>query len=79
MLRRLARGGLAVWIVPLGCRAPRRTVYGLVLDAEGAPLGRPLPIGDARAFAVATSGADVDLYLQGASTVTWLRMACSAP
>ena len=79
VLRRLARGALALWIVPLGCRAPRRIVYGLVLDADGAPVGRPIPIGDAAGFAVAARGDDVDLYLQDASAVTWVRMACSAP
>jgi hypothetical protein len=79
VLRRLARGALAVWIAPLGCRVPRRVVYGVVLDGDGAPVGTPIPIGDAAAFAAAARSDDVDLYLQDATTVTWVRMACSAP
>ncbi len=36
-LRRLAKGALATWIAPLGCNRPRRVLYAVVLDADGAP------------------------------------------
>jgi hypothetical protein len=76
-LRRLARGALAVWITPLGCRLARRVVHAVVLDATGTPIGTPMPVGDAQSFAVATQGDDVDLYLQDETTVTWARLTCA--
>jgi hypothetical protein len=78
-LRHLQRGAIALWIAPLGCKQPRRVVYGVVLDAQGAPVGAPITVGDAAAFATASSGDDVDLYLQDPTGVTWVRMSCTAP
>lgn len=76
-LRRLARGALATWIAPVGCRVARKVVYALMIDEQGAPVGTPIPVGDAAAFAVATSGEDVDLWLQEQTSVTWVRARCA--
>jgi hypothetical protein len=78
VLRRLSRGALAAWITPIGCRSARRVVYALVLDEVGAPVGAPVPIVDATGFAVATKGDDVDVFLQDATSVTWVRATCAA-
>jgi hypothetical protein len=78
-LRPLGRGLLATWLAPLGCGAPRRVVYAVVLDAEGAPVSEPTAVGDARAFSVASAGDDVDLWLVHEDAVTWVRARCAAP
>ncbi|MEZ4308269.1 MAG: hypothetical protein R3F14_09520 [Polyangiaceae bacterium] len=78
-LRPLARGALATWAAPLGCGAERSVVHGVVLDGSGAPVSAPLPIGDGEAFAVASSGADVDLWIRHADQIAWVRMTCEAP
>jgi hypothetical protein len=77
VLRRLAHGAIAAWMAPIGCRMPRKALYALVLDESGAPVGTPIPIGDATEFAVATHGDDVDVWLQDASGVTWARADCA--
>ena len=76
-LRPLARGAIATWIAPVGCRMRRRAVYAIVLDDQGAPSGSPVPIGDAEGYAVATRGDEVDLWLSNASEVTWVRARCA--
>jgi len=76
-LRPLQQGTIATWIAPLGCNQARRVVYGLVLDAQGNPVGAPMPIGDGESFAIASSGDDVDLWLQHGDAVTWMRMRCA--
>lgn len=75
-LRRLARGALATWIAPLGCGAQRRVVYAVVLDPAGKLAGEVIPVGDAERYAVASEGDDVDLWLQQAEAVTWVRLRC---
>lgn len=76
VFRRLAHGALALWLSPVGCRSTRKVVYALVLDDAGAPVGSPVPVGDASGFAAASRGDDVDLWIQDASSVTWLRVGC---
>lgn len=76
-LRPLGVGALALWVSPLGCGAERRVLYGLVLDANGAPAGEPLPIADAETFAAASSGPDADVWLRHDDKVFWLRMSCA--
>lgn len=76
-IRRLATGGLATWIAPLGCRKPRRVIYAVVLDAEGSPVSAPMAVADGQSFAVAAAGEDVDLFLQDDVQVTWARMRCA--
>ncbi|MFT3765367.1 MAG: hypothetical protein QM820_07620 [Minicystis sp.] len=76
VLRRLARGAIAAWIAPIGCRQARKVVYAVVLDESGAPAGSPIPVGDASGFALTARGDDVDLWLQDASSVTWVRAGC---
>ena len=78
-LRRLEKGALATWVAPLGCNRPRRVLYAVVLDADGAPVGPPMAVGDAQSYAVATSGADVDLWVHHQTRVTWMRLRCAAP
>ncbi|MEP7124137.1 MAG: hypothetical protein ABJE95_24635 [Byssovorax sp.] len=78
-LRRLDRGALATWIAPLGCGRARRVVYAVVLDGDGAPVSAPMAVADASSFAVAASGADVDLWIQNEARVTWMRLRCAAP
>jgi hypothetical protein len=75
-LRRLAHGAIAVWIAPLGCRVARKVAYAVLLDEGGAPVGSPISVGDASGFAIATRGDDVDVWLQDATSVTWVRAAC---
>lgn len=76
VIRPLARGAIAVWIAPVGCRVARQVVYALVLDEAGAPVGSPIPIGDANTFGVASRGDDVDLWIQDTTSVTWVRAGC---
>lgn len=76
-IRPLSRGSIATWIAPVGCRMERRVVYAVMLDEEGAPMGAPVPVGDASSFAAASQGDDVDLWLANASEVTWVRARCS--
>jgi hypothetical protein len=78
-LRRLSKGSLAIWIAPLGCGASRHVVYAVVLDSTGAPAGSPIPIADAEHFAAASSGDDVDLWLQREQRITWIPMRCGPP
>ncbi len=78
-LRRLAKGALATWIAPLGCNRPRRVLYAVVLDADGAPVGPPMAVGDAQSYATAAAGADVDLWVHNEARVTWMRLRCAAP
>ena len=73
-----ATGALAVWVSPLGCGAPRRVVFGVALDAAGAPVGSPIPIADGETFALAVSGQDADLWIRRGEEVSWLRLACEA-
>ena len=78
-LRRLEKGALATWIAPLGCGRPRRVVYAVVLDADGAPVSAPMAVSDASTYAVAASGADVDLWVHNEARVTWMRLRCAPP
>ena len=78
-LRRLDKGALATWVAPLGCNRPRRVLYAVVLDADGAPVGAPTAVSDASSYAVAASGADVDLWVHNEARVTWMRLRCAAP
>jgi hypothetical protein len=87
-IRRLAKGYLATWMAPLGCHQARRVVYAVVLDAEGKPISDVMPIGDATppagskqppTYAVASEGADVDLWIQNGGLVSWIRARCEAP
>lgn len=78
-LRRLEKGALATWIAPLGCNRPRRVIYAVVLDVDGAPTSAPMAVGDASSYAVAAAGADVDLWVQNEARVTWMRLRCAAP
>ena len=78
-LRRLEKGFLASWIAPLGCNLQRRVVYAVVLDDDGAPTSDVMAIGDAATYGVATAGSDVDLWIQDARSVIWLRARCAAP
>ncbi len=77
-LRPLKTGALALWVSPLGCGAERRVLYGLVLDANGAPASEPLPIADAETFAAASSGADADVWFRNGDKLFWLRLTCAA-
>jgi hypothetical protein len=90
VLRRLSRGALAAYLAPVGCRSGRSVLYALRLDEAGAPVGAPVPVGDAASFAVAANGDDVDLWLLdppdarpggGADgrSVTWMRATCPSP
>jgi hypothetical protein len=76
-VRKLGKGALVTYIAELTCNKPRRVVTGVVLDERGAPVGDPIPIGDATSYAVATDGANADLYLQEGDTVTWMRLSCA--
>lgn len=76
-LRRLDRGGLAVWLAPLGCKRPRQVVYAVVLDAGGAPVSAPMAVADGTSFAVAAVGSEVDLFIQSDASVSWTRMTCA--
>jgi hypothetical protein len=76
-LRRLERGGLAVWLAPLGCKRPRQVVYAVVLDAEGAPVSAPMAVADGTSFAVAAAGSAVDLFIESDASVSWTRMTCA--
>jgi hypothetical protein len=78
-LRRLEKGALATWIAPLGCGRPRRVIYAVVLDADGAPVSAPMAVSDASTYAVAASGADVDLWVHNEARVTWMRLRCAPP
>ncbi|AKT41062.1 hypothetical protein [Chondromyces crocatus] len=78
-LRRLGRGALATWIAPLGCRATRRVVYAVRLDEGGTPADAVIPVADAERYAIASSGNDVDLWLQREGVVTWARLTCGVP
>jgi hypothetical protein len=87
-IRRLAKGYFASWMAPLRCHEPRRVVFGVVLDESGKPISEVMAIGDAAApagsklpptYAVASSGADVDLWIQNEGSVTWIRARCSPP
>jgi hypothetical protein len=75
-LRLLARGALATWMMPLGCGAARKVVYAVKLDGAGQPIGKVIPVGDAKRYAVASEGDDVDLWLQHPDAVTWMRLHC---
>jgi hypothetical protein len=78
-MRRLDRGVLVTWISPLGCGMQRRVVFAAVLSPDGALVGEVIPVGDATSFAVATSGAHVDLWIQNESNAAWMRLECAAP
>jgi len=78
-LRALTRGVLATYLAPMGCDAPRKVVYAVVLDAEGAPISAPMPVADATSYAVAARGEEVDLWIQEGDEVTWVRASCAAP
>lgn len=78
-LRPLVRGGLAMYIAPLGCGAPRKVVYAVVLSNDGTPTSAPMPVSDASSFAVATEGEKVDMWIQRDEEVVWIRATCAAP
>ncbi len=78
-LRPLVRGGLAMYIAPLGCGAPRKVVYAVVLANDGTPTSAPMPVSDASSFAVATEGEKVDMWVQRDEEVVWIRAKCAAP
>jgi hypothetical protein len=76
-IRALARGAIATWIAPVGCRVARRAVYAIVLDEQGAPSGSVVPVGDADGYAIATRGDEVDIWLAHGAEVTWTRARCA--
>ena len=78
-VRRLQRGALITWLAPLGCGVARRVVFAVVTQSDGTPLGDPVPLADGVSFAVASSGDDVDLWIQDEEAVTWVRARCAAP
>lgn len=77
-LRPLPSGALATWVSPLGCGAERRVVFGVALDAKGAPVGSPMPIADGETFTLTVSGKDADLLIRRGDEVSWVRLACEA-
>jgi hypothetical protein len=77
-LRRLAQGALATWIAPLDGSRPRRVLYAVVLDGDGAPVGAPMAVADASSYAVAAASAEVDLWVHNDARVTWMRLRCAA-
>jgi hypothetical protein len=78
-VRRLRRGALITWLAPLGCGVARRVVFAVVTQPDGTPLGDPIPLADGVSFAAASSGDDVDLWIQDEEAVTWVRARCAAP
>lgn len=78
-VRRLRRGALVTWLAPLGCGVARRVVFAVVTQPDGTPLGDPIPLADGVSFAAASSGEDVDLWIQDDEAVTWVRARCAAP
>ena len=79
VVRALGRGAIAAYLAPLGCGVERKVVYAVMLDAEGKPVGNPMPVADASSFAVGVKGGDVDLFVQLEGEVTWVRAACQVP
>jgi hypothetical protein len=77
-IRPLGRGALATWLGPMGCGAPRKVVYAVVIDPAGKLVGSPMPVADAGSYAVAAQGTDVDLWIQHDEDVTWVRATCDA-
>jgi hypothetical protein len=75
-LRALASGTLVVWLAPLGCKSERRVVYAAVLRPDGSLAGEVVPVGDGDAFAVATSGDRVDLWVQQGNALIGARARC---
>lgn len=75
-LRALASGTLAVWLAPLGCKSERRVVYAAVLRPDGSLAGEVVPVADGDAFAVATAGERVDLWVQQGQVLLGARARC---
>jgi hypothetical protein len=75
-----APGGLfATWRAPTRCGARTTLLYAARLDAAGAVKAPVTTVGTADAYAVATDGADLDLWLEDRSehTLSWIRARCS--
>jgi hypothetical protein len=79
VVRALGRGAVAAYLAPLGCGVERKVVYAVMLDAEGKPVGNPMPVADASSFAVAVRGEEVELFVQLEEEVTWVRAGCQVP
>ncbi len=76
-VRRAGDGALVAWLAPAGCRSPHRAAVGIVFDAKGAPRSAtPTTFGEASGYAIASAGADADLWFQAEPFVTWVRARC---
>ncbi len=78
-IRPLERGAIAAYLAPMGCGLERKVVYAVLLDAEGKPISREMPVADASSFAMAVKGGEVDLFVQQEDEGTWVRASCQVP
>lgn len=76
-ITRLRDGYLVTYLALTDCEADRAVAYGVLLDAQGATRLGPVALSDAESYAVSASGDEVDLWLQSAGVVTWLRARCA--
>jgi hypothetical protein len=78
-IRRVGEGSLVAWLAPAGCRSPHRAATAIAFDAKGAPRSpTPATLGEASGYAIASAGAEVDLWFQAEPFVTWVRARCDA-
>jgi hypothetical protein len=78
----LERGSLVTYLTQLRCDQPRRVLYAALIDDGGAPLTPPIPVSDAAAYAIASRGNAVELWIwQGTggaepALLRWFKIHC---
>ncbi len=78
--RPLGAGAVVAWIAPAACRLTEQTTVGAtLLDAQGAPIGSPMVVAEARGFALATRGDRLALWLLMHQRVVHLTARCELP
>ena len=77
-LHPLRDGVLALWMAPERCDAPRHRLHAVVVRNDGMPVAPVITVGRVDDYAAASSGEDVDIWLQHNKTVSWIRASCSA-
>jgi hypothetical protein len=75
----LGDGALATWLSPVRCESSLTLLSAAVLRNDGALVGTVSSVGDATTYAVASHGADADLWLRDGNRLTWARMRCPLP
>ena len=75
-LRAIDGGTFVLFEAPLSCSGGGPMLYASIVPAGATTAETPVAVGQADAYAVSSSGPDVDLWVRQQDVVTWVRGRC---